>query len=347
MSESIKLSICIATLNRAAFIGETLDSIVSQLTDVVEVVIVDGASTDNTQAIVLGYQKIYPCIRYFRLEEKGGVDQDYSRAVDWARGQYCWLFSDDDILLPGAVASVLDAIDRNYSLVIVNSEVRTLDLGEVLKSRALNHKSNIVYGPMDFEAFFADVASYLSFIGCVVVQKKLWDARDKKTYFGSLFIHMGVIFQQPMASEVLVLAHPLIAIRYGNALWSSSSFSISLFKWPDLIWSFAAISERVRQQVSVRDPWRSAPRLLVFRARGAYGREQYLHFLQKRMNGFTQRMVAQLIATLPGGVTNLLLWVFFFLLQPFHKNARLHMIDLESSRFFYGKILRKFFRQKK
>ena len=43
------LSICIATYNRADFIGETLDSIIRQLTDEVEIVVVDGASTDATR----------------------------------------------------------------------------------------------------------------------------------------------------------------------------------------------------------------------------------------------------------------------------------------------------------
>ena len=51
------LSICIATYNRANFIGETLDSIILQLTEDVEVVIVDGASTDNTREVVESYVK--------------------------------------------------------------------------------------------------------------------------------------------------------------------------------------------------------------------------------------------------------------------------------------------------
>ena len=38
-----RLSICIATLNRAAFIGETLDTIVAQLREDTEVLVVDGA----------------------------------------------------------------------------------------------------------------------------------------------------------------------------------------------------------------------------------------------------------------------------------------------------------------
>jgi len=47
-----RLSICIPTYNFGRFIGETLDSILPQATEDVEVTVVDGASTDNTADIV-------------------------------------------------------------------------------------------------------------------------------------------------------------------------------------------------------------------------------------------------------------------------------------------------------
>ena len=90
------LSICIATRNRANFIGQTIESIVSQVSDRVELLIVDGDSTDNTEEVVNSYAEKYSCIRYVRLPEKGGVDKDYCKAVEMAEGEFCWLFTDDD-----------------------------------------------------------------------------------------------------------------------------------------------------------------------------------------------------------------------------------------------------------
>src|SRR4051794_4708620 len=113
------LSICIATRNRAALIGATLESIVTQCTGEVEVVILDGASTDNTEQVVRLYQMRFPCVRYFRQDTNLGIDRDFASAVDLAEGEYCWLFSDDDVLKPGAVRIVLDALQGNYPLVIV------------------------------------------------------------------------------------------------------------------------------------------------------------------------------------------------------------------------------------
>src|SRR4030042_4622527 len=108
------ISSCIATYNRGQFIGETLDSIVPQLADDVELLVVDGASTDNTENVVRRYIDRDFRVRYVRLPAKGGVDQDYCRAAELARGDFCWLFTDDDLLKPGAVAAVKAAINEGY-----------------------------------------------------------------------------------------------------------------------------------------------------------------------------------------------------------------------------------------
>lgn len=338
----MKLSICIATLNRADFIGATLDSIVSQVSGNVEIVIVDGASTDNTQEIVTGYQVAYPFIRYERLLEKGGLDRDYTRAAEIANGEYCWFFSDDDILLPGALGAVLSSLSPTLDLIVVNSEVRSVDLSTILKARALEVDSDVTYHPDELETLFRDTASYLSFIGGVVIRKACWDERNKADYFGSWFVHMGVIFQQALHNDALVLSEPYIAIRYGNATWSSKSFEISLFKWPSLIWSFSAFSDSTRRSITPPEPWVSAKTLFIFRARGAYGKTQYEQYLKPRMQFGLRRMVAHVITAVPELIANTALVMYFFIANRVHANADLQLTDLRTSTWYYRKVAKKY-----
>jgi abequosyltransferase len=84
--EKIELSICIATFNRAKFIGETLDSLLPQLCRGVELVILDGGSSDQTEQIVGDYAARSPRIRYIRQTTNNGVDRDFDRAVELASG---------------------------------------------------------------------------------------------------------------------------------------------------------------------------------------------------------------------------------------------------------------------
>ena len=93
--QPIKLSVCIPTYNRAALIGRTLESILSQVSGSIEVVVVDGASTDGTCEVVESFKKRFANLIYYRgIRKYMGVDRDMAKAVELAqRKRYCWLMS--------------------------------------------------------------------------------------------------------------------------------------------------------------------------------------------------------------------------------------------------------------
>src|SRR6266567_1547715 len=276
----IKISICMATRNRGAFIGATLESIICQATDEIEIVVLDGASTDDTEEIVRLYQDRFPRLRYFRQETNMGIDRDFAKAVELAHGEYCWLFCDDDLFKPGAIRIVLEAIKSDYSLIVANSEIRNADLSKLLQTKRAPLKTNTVYKPSENHRLLADAGDYMSFIGGVIIKRQVWMTREKESYFGSCFIHMGVIFQQPLPADTLVISEPLISIRYGNASWLGKYFEIWMFKWPNLIWSFADLTDAVKRQLCAQEPWRNFKILLHYRAKGAFTKREYTELLE-------------------------------------------------------------------
>jgi abequosyltransferase len=327
-----KLSICIATFNRAKYIGETLDSILDQLTSEVELVIVDGASSDNTPELVAQYLLRYPEIRYFREQENSGIDADYDKAVSYARGEYCWLMTDDDLLKPGAITRVLAELDGLRDLVIVNAETRIADLTEILVTKQLVIPADRSYSKGDSESFFSECMNYLSFIGGVVIRRKTWLERDRKSFYGSLFIHVGVIFQQPCMENVYVISDPQIVVRYGNAMWTSRGFEIWSFKWQELVWSFAGFSDKAKRRVCHPAPWKRVKTLFYYRATGAYSKDEFEKFIHSRTCGI-KRLMSYGIAAFPATVANIIS-VFYFML--FHRTERMMQYDLLRSRHASG-----------
>lgn len=334
-----KLSICIATYNRGKFIGETLDSIIPQLEPGVELLVVDGASSDNTPEVMAHYINLRPEIRYFRESENSGVDRDYDKAVEYARGEFCWLMSDDDLLRPGAVRKVLPALENGSDLFVVNAEIRNADLSNLLLERRLNAVSDRQYGAVEREQFFSDAANYLSFIGCVVIRRSFWLSRDRKSYYGSLFIHVGVIFQKPAIETATVIAEPFITIRDGNATWSARTFEVWGIKWPDLIWSFPDFPDEAKQTICNREQWKGFKFLFYLRAMGAYSLQSFHKHLASRAKGWN-RAKAYLVAVFPGALANLAV-VFYYVTLRRAAHVELYDVLLSCHSSFLSRLLAK------
>lgn len=302
----IILSICITTRNRADFLRQTIASILPQVDSRVEVIIVDGASTDHTRQVVLEYQGEFPCLRYFRKETNSGVDRDYNSSVEAARGEYCWFMSDDDLLKPGAIRAILSETTKKYSLLVINAEDWDAVFAKRIRERRLPFSKNRLYAPSEGEQFFIDTAHHLSFIPALVIRRDLWLSREREIYFGSWFAHVGVVFQAPLPGNALLMANPIIAIRNENISWKSRIFEIWMIRWPSLVWSFNNFSDASKKRICPKDPAKNWRALLDYRASGAYSYEEYKKFILPKTHGVRFRILPALVSIAPVPIINAL-----------------------------------------
>jgi glycosyltransferase involved in cell wall biosynthesis len=323
------LSICIATYNRAKFIGETLDSILGQLESDVELVVVDGASPDNTPEVMAKYVAQYPTIRYYREQENSGVDKDYDKAVGYASGEYCWLMTDDDLLRPGAVRRVLDKLNGGFDLVVLNAEIRNADFSKVLDERLIKLEHDRVFGVGDQESLFMETTQGLSFIGCTVIKRSVWLERNRQLYFGTLFVHVGVICQHSPIVHAAFIAEPLITIRYGNAMWSARGLEIWMVKWPELIWSFIDFSDQAKSSVCPRGTGHNFKRLMFYRATGIYTTKEFFEILSSKVSGL-RRLAYWLAAIVPVTLSYILASIYCMAVRS--RGTRMVMYSLLCSR---------------
>jgi abequosyltransferase len=222
---SVRLSICMPTYNFGRFIGEALDSILKQATDEVEIVVLDGASTDNTSEVVGGFQARFPRLYYHRLASRGGIDRDMARSVELANGEYCWLFSSDDVMREGALRDVLEEINLGFDLYLCGLTLCTHDMQPITQQRVLSLPSDAEFELANEEdrlCYFRlaeTTTAFFSFMGSLIVRRSRWNAIPfDESFDGTLWAHVARIFAMiPHGLRLKYLSHSYLYKRCGDS----------------------------------------------------------------------------------------------------------------------------------
>ncbi len=218
----IFLSCCIPSYNRAKFLPDLLESIVLQYDERIEIVICDNGSTDETEQVALEWQKKYPRIVYERIEKNIGPDRCFIRSVELARGTYCWLMGDDDIVEKGGLDRVFKALEENPGVtgITVNRAAYDVTLQKRwMESDALKRKEDKVF--YKEEAFFEDLFTLFGFLSAQIVKRNDWMeiAREEKEVplYYNAYVLIYIIGRMMQKKPYWLFLHtPCIGWRSGN-----------------------------------------------------------------------------------------------------------------------------------
>lgn len=169
----VLLTIAIPTFNRASYLELCLKQILKQIPmyeQKIEVLVSNNASTDNTESVVSSFRRCDFDIRYIRNERNIGAEANVIQCFDLARGDYVWVFGDDDILLDGALDKIFKVLENGqYGLIYLKSY--SFDLDFVNQRPPLQEVSIDVYNNRDY--FIKRVNYLLTFISSNICNKKL------------------------------------------------------------------------------------------------------------------------------------------------------------------------------
>lgn len=118
MPKNLQFCVAIPTHNGAAWIKQTLQSILQQSFQNFEILICDDGSTDDTLKIIRKFRN--KKIRIVANKINVGYGKNLQRIKKLATGEVLFLMGQDDILLPGALQKTNDAFftDKNVGLVV-------------------------------------------------------------------------------------------------------------------------------------------------------------------------------------------------------------------------------------
>lgn len=120
------VTVMVSTFNRAIYLRECLDSLLAQTLPADQIIVVDDGSSDETPRILDEYKgRIEPII-----QQNTGKPQALNKAFEQARGQYLWIFDDDDVALPDSLERHVALLDANPGLGFTYSDYLTGTDGE-------------------------------------------------------------------------------------------------------------------------------------------------------------------------------------------------------------------------
>lgn len=130
------ISVIVSTYNRADFIKESVESILSQTFPVFEILIVDDGSSDNTKEIVMSIAD--ERIKYIWQKNQGIPAVTRNIGLKKAKGKYIAFLDSDDIWLPKKLEKQMKIFERNPNILLVSTNGYIFHTGDKRSKWILN-----------------------------------------------------------------------------------------------------------------------------------------------------------------------------------------------------------------
>ncbi len=213
-----EVSVAIPLFNSESYIGEVLDSVITQITDVdYEIVVSDDASIDNSVSIVNGYMKKHGNIKLLTHQEntRSRGKESYLNLYEACRGKYIVHLDSDDIMLPGRIQSQYKLMENNPECAIGygNAYVFNDMSGETLYSYN-EHYYN--YEHIPDKAKLEDFLMYGTFLcnSTKICRKSAVDFTGLKNIFSEVQHYIDLLMHLSMARNGCVIRDNNYVARY-------------------------------------------------------------------------------------------------------------------------------------
>lgn len=113
-----KISVVIVTYNQEKFIADTLQSVLIQDVEDLEIIVADDGSSDNTSEIIYALQKKASNIKYVRSPINKGISSNFNNAFKEVTGEFIAIMGGDDLMIPGKLKKQLNALMNNPKAVL-------------------------------------------------------------------------------------------------------------------------------------------------------------------------------------------------------------------------------------
>lgn len=159
-----KVSIVVTVYNTEKYIEKCIDSLLRQTYENIEIILIDGGSTDRTTEICSKYADNYEKIRLVKKENEG-VSSARNRGIDEATGKYIVFVDGDDWIENKTVQTLVWLLEENkadMSYIIKNGHMYSsgevlIGNGQKMLLHILNTSSFEIWGKLFKKDLFKNI----------------------------------------------------------------------------------------------------------------------------------------------------------------------------------------------
>ena len=213
----IILTICIPTYNRSFYLDRSLFYITSQIErrgSLIEIIILDNDSIDDTYDIVHKYIQLGFPINYIKNEYNLGADKNVDKCYQLGNGKYVLALGDDDILVLDSINKLLSILeDSDYGVVHLTS--KSISSNDIYKIEKSFLKHRLFY---NHNLFFNTVGYNITFISANIVNRKYYKYEIVPRYNGSNLPQIPYIISSILnANSNLIIDDPILMAQVDNS----------------------------------------------------------------------------------------------------------------------------------
>lgn len=181
----MKVSVIVPVYNVEKYIEKCLDTIVNQMFDDYEVIVIIDGSTDNSEKIARTYQERYPKIVKIICQENRGLGGARNTGIRNAMGEYLLFVDSDDMLCPATLSDVYE------KAVSDDADVVVFDMDFVDECEHVIKSEKAIFGEHDLIDF--DMKSRIL----------AWPSAWNKLYRRTLFLENEILYPERLWYEDL------------------------------------------------------------------------------------------------------------------------------------------------
>lgn len=217
------LSICIPTFNRAIMLEEALNAIICQIVEnslelLVEINISDNASSDNTQDILVAVHNKHPHLQFYtyKQSENIGPDGNIYTSLKMAHGQWAWILSDDDIIIPDTLVKLVNLMKESRATTVFCVNARSFNHSPIEDTPLFLQNNNREINSPD--GAFLHLNSMITFLSIIVIPVSSYISQDYSPYIGTFLLQSYIFIDAISTSHRMhTISEPFLAVRANNS----------------------------------------------------------------------------------------------------------------------------------